>query len=72
MYIVRLLVATVNLHKSLQFEKKKYNITLLPCLFMILLAASIIILRLGLLFDRSSGFALCFPLPHLYHKVVTQ
>ena len=37
---------------------------------MILLAASIIILRLGLLFDRSSGFALCFLLPHLYHKLV--
>ena len=40
-YMVRLLVATVNWHKSLQFTKKS-NITLLPCLFMILLAASIL------------------------------
>ena len=31
-YMVRLLVATVNWHKSLQFAKKP-NITLLPCLF---------------------------------------
>ena len=62
MYMVRLLVATVNWHKSLQFVKKS-NITLLPCLFMILLAASIIILRLGIT---------CFPLLHLYHKLVTQ
>ena len=49
MYMVRLLVATVNWHKSLQFVKKS-NITLLPCLFMILLAVSIIILRLGITF----------------------
>ena len=42
MYMVRLLVATVNWHKSLQFAKKS-NITLLPCLFMILLAVLIII-----------------------------
>ena len=41
MYMVRLLVATVNWHKSLQFAKKS-NITLLPCLFMILLAVSMI------------------------------
>ena len=34
-----LLVATVHLHKSLQFVKKSY-ITLLPCLFMILLTVS--------------------------------
>ena len=47
--MVRLLVATVNWHKSLQFVKKS-NITLLPCLFMILLAVSIIILRLGITF----------------------
>ena len=40
-YMVRLLVATVNWHKSLQFAKKS-NITLLPCLFMILLAVSMI------------------------------
>ena len=31
-YMVRLLVAAVNWHKSLQFAKKP-NITLLPCLF---------------------------------------
>ena len=49
MYMVGLLVATVNWHKSLQFVKKS-NITLLPCLFMILLAVSIIILRLGITF----------------------
>ena len=41
MYMVRLLVATVNWHKSLQFVKKS-KITLLPCLFMILLAVSIV------------------------------
>ena len=42
-YMVRLLVATVNWHKSLQFAKKS-NITPLPCLFMILLAVSMIML----------------------------
>ena len=46
-YMVCLLVATVNWHKSLQFVKKS-NTALLPCLFMILLAVSIIILRLGI------------------------
>ena len=40
--MVCLLVGTVYWHKSLQFVKKS-NITLLPCLFMILLAVSIII-----------------------------
>ena len=40
-YMVRLLVATVNWHKSLQFVKKS-NKTLLPCLFTILLAVSMI------------------------------
>ena len=34
MYMVRLLVAIVNWHKSLQFVEKS-NITLLPCLLMI-------------------------------------
>ena len=48
-YMVRLLVATVTWHKSLQFVEKS-NITLLPCLFMILLTVSIIILRLGIPF----------------------
>ena len=42
-YMVCLLVATVYWHKSLQFVKKS-NITLLPCLFMILLAVSMITL----------------------------
>ena len=42
--IVRLLVATVNWHKSLQFAKTS-NITLLPCLFMVLLAVSMITLH---------------------------
>ena len=40
-------VATVNWHKSLQFVKKS-NTALLPCLSMILLAVSIIILRLSI------------------------
>ena len=40
--MVCLLVATVYWHKSLQFDKKS-NITLLTCLFKILLAVSIII-----------------------------
>ena len=48
-YMVCLLVATVNWHKSLQFVKKS-NTALLPCLFMILLAVSIIILRLSITF----------------------
>ena len=48
-YIVRLLVATVNWHKSLKFVKKS-KVTLLPCLFMILLAVSFIISRLGITF----------------------
>ena len=48
-YTVCLLVTTVNWHQSLQFAKKS-NIALLPCLFMILLAISIIILRLGITF----------------------
>ena len=48
-YMVRLLVASVNWHKSLQFVKK-LNTALLPCLFMILLAVSIIILRLSITF----------------------
>ena len=34
-YMARLLVVTVNWHKSLQFVKKS-NITLLPCLFIII------------------------------------
>ena len=38
-YMVCLLVATVNWHKSLQFAKKS-NIALLPCLYMILLGVS--------------------------------
>ena len=37
-YMVRLLVTTVNWYKSLQFVKEKSNITLLPCLFLTLLA----------------------------------
>ena len=47
--MVRLLVATVNWHKSLQFVKKS-NMTLLPWLFMILSAVPIIILRPGITF----------------------
>ena len=62
MYMVRLLVATVNWHKSLQFVKKS-NITLLPCLFMILLAVSIIILRLGITFWQEPRFCVVFSPP---------
>ena len=40
-YMVCLLVATVYWHKSIQFVEKS-NVTLLPCLFMILLAVSMI------------------------------
>ena len=40
---------TVYWHKSLQFVNKS-NKTLLPCLSMVLLAVSIIILRLGITF----------------------
>ena len=61
-YMVRLLVATVNWHKSLQFVKKS-NITLLPCLFMILLAVSIIILRLGITFWQELRFCVVFSPP---------
>ena len=49
-YMMCLLVATVYWHKSLQFVKKNSSITLLPCLFMILKAVSIIILRLRIAF----------------------
>ena len=42
-YMVCLLVAIVNWHKSLQFVKKS-NIAVLPCLFIILLAVSMITL----------------------------
>ena len=62
MYMVRLLVATVNWHKSLQFAKKS-NITLLPCLFMILLAVSIIILHLGITFWQEPRFCVVFSPP---------
>ena len=62
MYMVRLLVATVNWHKSLQFAKKS-NIALLPCLFMILLAVSIIILRLGITFWQEPRFCVVFSPP---------
>ena len=47
--MVCLFVATVYWHKLQQFVKKS-GITLLPCLFMVLLAVSIIILRLGIPF----------------------
>ena len=65
-YMVRLLVATVNWHKSLQFAKKS-NIKLLPCLFMILLAISINILRLGIIFWQELRFCVVFS-PHLHFR----
>ena len=61
-YIVCLLVATVYLHKSLQFVKKS-NKTLLSCLFMILLAVSIIISRLGITFWQDLRFFVVFSPP---------
>ena len=45
MYMVRLLVATVNWHKPLLFAKKS-NITLLSCLFMILAVSMITLIML--------------------------
>ena len=61
-FMVRLLVATVNWHKSLQFIKKS-KITLLPCLSMILLAGLIIILRLGITFLQEPRFCVVFSPP---------
>ena len=60
--MVCLLVATVNWHKLLQFVKKS-NITLLPCLCMILLAVSIVILRLGITFWQEPRFCVVFSPP---------
>ena len=58
--MVRLLVATVNCHKSLQYVKKS-NMTLLPWLFMILLAVSIIIiLRPGITLWKEPRFCAVF------------
>ena len=61
-YLVRLLVATVNWHKSLQYVKKS-NMTLLPWLFMILLAVSIIILRPGITIWQELRFCAVFSPP---------
>ena len=61
-YMVRLLVATVNWHKSLQFVKKS-NITLLPCLFVNLSAVSIITLRLCITFWQEPRFCVVFSPP---------
>ena len=61
-YMVRLLVATVNWHKSLQFVKKS-NITLLPCLFVMLSAVSIITLSLGITFWQEPRFCVVFSPP---------
>ena len=62
MYMVRLLVATVNWHKSLQFVKKS-NITFLPCLFVNLSAVSIITLRLCITFWQEPRFCVVFSPP---------
>ena len=61
-YMVCLLVATVNWHYSLQFVKKS-NITLLSCLFMILLAVLIIILYLDITFWQEPRFCIVFSPP---------
>ena len=66
-YMVCPHVATVNWHKSLQFVKKS-NITLLPCLFMILLVVWIIILGRGITFWQESRFCVVFsPPPFIYY-----
>ena len=49
--MVHLPVANVSWHKSLQFVKKS-NMTLLPRLFMILLAVSIILLAVSIILLR--------------------
>ena len=65
-YMVRLLVATFNWHKSLQFVKKS-NIKLLPGLFVILLAVSIIISHLGITFwQEPMFFAVFSPQPFIW------
>ena len=72
MYMVCLLVATVYWHKSLQFVKK---LTLLSCLFWFYTTSKLFRLfdyAWVLLFARGPGFTLCFPLPHVYHKLVMQ
>ena len=61
-YMVRLLVATVNWHKSLQFAKTS-NTTLLPCSFMISFAVLIIILRAGITFWQEPRFCVVFSPP---------
>ena len=67
--MARLPVATVNWHKSLQFVEKS-NITLL--IYDFYLPFRLLYYAWVLLFDRSPGFRCVFPLPHLYHKLVTQ
>ena len=58
-YVVCLPIATVYWHKSLQFVNKS-NITLLLCLFMILLAVSIIIICLGIAVCQGPSFCVVF------------
>ena len=58
-YMVCLPIATVYWHKSLQFVNKS-NITLLLCLFMILLAVSIIIICLGIAVCQEPSFCVVF------------
>ena len=64
---VRLLVATVNWQKSLQVVKKS-NMTLLPCLFMILSIVSIIVLLLGITFWQEPRFCIVFSPPSFISK----
>ena len=67
-----LLVAIVYYHKLLQFVKKKLTQhSYLVYLWIYKLFQSLYYVRV-LLFDWSPGFAFCFTLPHLYHKLVTQ
>ena len=70
-YMVCLLVAAVNWHKSLQFPKKS-NIALLPCLFMILLAVSMITLIMLYHILAKLGFRFIYLLyqPPKYQEMV--
>ena len=69
--MVCLLVAAVNWHKSLQFPKKS-NIALLPCLFMILLAVSMITLIMLYHILAKLGFRFIYLLyqPPKYQEMV--
>ena len=66
-YMVRLLVASVNWHKSLQFVKKIEHNTLTLFIYDFISRFDYYITP-----EYYSDFALCFPVPYLYHKLVAQ